>query len=60
MRYILNMFPFAVITTGRSTKSNGNGNAKIGQGSVRMVFQLDSFKRATSADSLANALFVAN
>ncbi len=51
------MFAFAVIVT--ACNSNANENAKIDQDSVRMVNQLDSFKRAASADSAATALAIA-
>lgn len=51
------MFAFAVIVTGCS--SNANENAKLDQDSIRMVHELDSFKRAASADSAATALSIA-
>lgn len=51
------MFALAVIVT--SCNSNANENAKIDQDSIRMVNQLDSFKRAASADSLAKSLAIA-
>ncbi len=51
------MFAFAVIVT--ACNSNANENAKIDQDSIRMINQLDSFKRAASADSAAAALAIA-
>ncbi|HQS05933.1 MAG TPA: hypothetical protein PLT16_09890, partial [Daejeonella sp.] len=57
MKNILIMFAFAVIVT--ACNSNANENAKIDQDSIRMLNQLDSFKRAASADSAATALAIA-
>lgn len=57
MRNLLILFAFAVIVTGCST--NANENARISQDSIRMVHELDSFKRAASADSAATALAIA-
>ncbi|MDP3469120.1 MAG: glycine zipper domain-containing protein [Daejeonella sp.] len=57
MKNILILFAFAVIVTGCST--NANENARISQDSIRMVHELDSFKRAASADSAATALAIA-
>lgn len=57
MKNILIMFAFAVIVTACNSKATEN--AKIDQDSIRMVNQLDSFKRAASADSAATALAIA-
>jgi hypothetical protein len=57
MKNILIMFAFAVIVT--ACNSSANENAKIDQDSIRMLNQLDSFKRAASADSAAIALAIA-
>ena len=54
MKNILIVFAFAAIVSG--CNSNANENAKIDQDSIRMAHELDSFKRAASADSAAAAL----
>ncbi|MFA6946913.1 MAG: YMGG-like glycine zipper-containing protein [Pedobacter sp.] len=54
MKNILIIFAFAAIVSG--CNSNANENAKIDQDSIRMVNQLDSFKRAATADSAALAI----
>lgn len=57
MKNILVMFAFTAIVAG--CNSNANENARISQDSVRMVHELDSFKKAASADSAATALAIA-
>ncbi|SDM93145.1 YMGG-like Gly-zipper [Daejeonella rubra] len=51
MRNILIMFAFAGIIS--ACNGNASETAKIDQDSIRMVQQLDSFKRVATADSMA-------
>lgn len=57
MKNIIILFAFAAIISG--CNGQANENAKLDQDSIRMVNQLDSFKRAASADSAATALAIA-
>ena len=57
MKNIIILFAFAAIVSG--CNGQANENAKLDQDSIRMVHQLDSFKRAASADSAALALAIA-
>ena len=54
MRNILIMLAFTAIVAG--CKGNAGENSKINQDSIRMVHQLDSFKRIAAADSAAMAI----
>jgi hypothetical protein len=57
MKNILILVAFAAILSG--CNGQANEKAKLDQDSIRMVNQLDSFKRAASADSAATALAIA-
>ena len=54
MKNILIIFALAGILAG--CNGNASENARISRDSIRMVHELDSFKRAASADSAATAL----
>lgn len=57
MRNLLIMFALTAIIAG--CNGNASENARISQDSIRMVHELDSFKMAAAADSIARAHAVA-
>lgn len=57
MKNLIILFALTVIIAG--CNGSANENARISQDSIRMVHELDSFKRVAAADSLAKAQSIA-
>lgn len=57
MRNLIIMFAITAVIAG--CNGNASENARISQDSIRMVHQLDSFKRVAAADSVARAQAIA-